>query len=399
VVTITASAQHHLFDGIVSSNYCDLFFNSTQLQIYSGGAAYVTVYNQETPFIIQGNGTDSIGSPLIPATKKYQLFRVEVNGIATTAYLDGVPSGLSGDPGSQPLNGFALASHPGVGSGLLTGGVSSLLVYSGVPDSTTTREIENYLNSFQFNETKPQIVCHGDSLTYGSFLQDPTTQCFPVQLNSILGSSWDIYNQGLAGEPLSFLLGVAFERIDPLYRSFRSQNWVIIWAGVNDMLGFNPSTPDTPAVVYNNLKTYCNQRKAIGFKVMVATLPPSSYAGTAASYESSRLSFNSMVRANYISFADEILDIGGDHNLGNPANTATNTIDGLHFNATSCLTIAKMAAPYFTTASPPPSHRFLAMSSIRDTVYQQALRQKNLDVVWYRNNGETSSEGDMWDAN
>ncbi len=338
VANVTGTGTGHLFDGVSGSNRCDVFLDTNHVQLYAGGGGYVSLLNQTLPFV-----------PRVPA-KGSELIRVVVNGASSTMYHNGVASGLTGNPGADGLDGFTIGSYEGgAGGGTLVGNVSALIAYQGLHNSTQASQVEGYLNSFLFNESKPQVVCDGDSLTFGYELSNPSTQSYPAQLGALLGSGWDWYNTGVSGEPIGpqtnnvGMIGSAPNSVDPLYRSSRAANVCIIWGGVNDLLGAAYATP--VATVEASIQSYCAARRAIGWKVVVVTLPPSNYPGTIASYEPNRLAVNAWLRANYATFADGLLDIGGSTPYGQLVDTTADTLDGLHFQAAGYTVLATMAQP------------------------------------------------------
>jgi lysophospholipase L1-like esterase len=342
VANVTGTGSQHLFDaGVAGTNRCDVFLNTTAVELYAGGGGYVALLNQTLPFV-----------PLVP-TKASQLLRVVVNGASSTMFCNGVPSGLTGNPGANGLDGLTLGSYEGgAGGGLLTGTVSALLAYQGLHTSGQAAQVEGYLNSFLFNETRPQVVCDGDSLTFGYQLANPATQSYPAQL-AVLLPAWDIYNTGVSGEPLgpqtgsAGMIGTAPNSVDPLFRAGRSANVCIAWGGVNDLLGISWAA-GTAAALEPIIAAYCAARHAVGWKVVLVTLPPSNYSGTNAGYEAARLAYNLWLRANFAPIADGLLDLGGSTPYGQLADTVADTLDGLHLNAGGYTVLAGMAQPVAT---------------------------------------------------
>ncbi|HTJ77934.1 MAG TPA: sialate O-acetylesterase [Rariglobus sp.] len=47
-----------------------------------------------------------------------------------------------------------------------------------------------------------KVACIGDSITYGAFLQDPSTQSYPPQLQALLGNDFIVTNYGVSGRTM-----------------------------------------------------------------------------------------------------------------------------------------------------------------------------------------------------
>lgn len=93
-----------------------------------------------------------------------------------------------------------------------------------------------------------------------------------------------------------------------------------IWSGIDDL-----ASSVTPATVYSNLQAYCAARHAVGWKVIVFTLPSNKFV------DNTRDQFNTLLRANH-AFADGFVDFASTpfNPDGSWANTGIYQSDGVH---------------------------------------------------------------------
>ena len=133
------------------------------------------------------------------------------------------------------------------------------------------------------------------------------------------------YNFGLGAVTLASLASQASTVVDPLYDGAR-RSVLVIFAGTNDV-----ALSGTPgATVYSTLASYCNARRAVGWKVCVVTMLPRTGTNT------ERATYNSLIRANWPSFADALADVGGDATIGQDGqntNTTYYNADAIHPNS------------------------------------------------------------------
>lgn len=78
------------------------------------------------------------------------------------------------------------------------------------------------------------------------------------------------------------------------------------------------------------LRTYCLARRAAGFKTVAVTMLPRA-PGVFPDREVERQSFNTTVRAQWMTYADGLADIGGDATIGQPGQqTSSYYCDQVH---------------------------------------------------------------------
>ena len=167
---------------------------------------------------------------------------------------------------------------------------------------------------------KAQVVCHGDSLTAGynasSGLLTATGTTYPGVLARALGPAWRVTNIGTGGWPLDAMTGEAPQKIDPLFSPHLTQNVLIIFGGTNDLGGGHK----TAAVAYSRLIAYCRARKAAHpWRILVVTPPVAAYPGVyPADFDAQMVQYGALIRRNWRTFADGIVDVQADFRLGTP---------------------------------------------------------------------------------
>lgn len=194
-----------------------------------------------------------------------------------------------------------------------------------------------YLDSSLWRK-KPKtlsLVLDGNSLT--AFVG------YPGMLPALLrpGFTTTIINYAVSGQTTINMLSDAVTQIDTTANKAKSYNILFMWEGINDL--FFGATANA---AYNRIVEYCNGRRAYGFKVLVGTLTPRTNAGTPSDYEAKRLEVNTLIRANYTTFSDGMVDIGGDANLGatGASNNTTYYYDLVHMTTAGNQIVAGLVA-------------------------------------------------------
>lgn len=215
----------------------------------------------------------------------------------------------------------------------------------------------------------PNIVFDGDSLTIGvgalPYNNFPFDNSWPSQVAAAIDHRGTYYNVGVAGETTLAMIANAAANVDAKYVP-----------GANNVVCFNGGTNDiyfgaTDVTTYARIVQYCQARQAAGWKVIVGTITPRSDAGDPGSQDTYRLSVNTMIRANWPSFANGVADIGADANmgtLGQETNTQYYNGDNVHHNANGY----RVRAGYFLTA----------LSSIGITGHQHGDRSGLMSDLW-----------------
>jgi lysophospholipase L1-like esterase len=157
-----------------------------------------------------------------------------------------------------------------------------------------------------------QIVFRGDSITAGF--------CAPAGLDyvSLIErrlASRRIRCRRLAApsETAAEIAARAAAEIDPLHDEQR-RNLLVLLAGTNDLFAGAPGD-----AIAATIAGCCRGRRARGFTVIAATLPPHGATAEPARLERERQVLNAGLRAGWRDFADALADPGGDLVLGDPA--------------------------------------------------------------------------------
>ena len=165
-----------------------------------------------------------------------------------------------------------------------------------------------------------QVVCHGDSLTRGenasSGLGTALGTTYPAVLARTLGPAWRVTNVGTGGWTFNLLTGEAPRKVDPLFDPHLTQNVLIIFGGTNDLGGSHESAEKA----YGKLTAYCRARKAAHpWRILVVTPPVAAYPRVyPVDFDAQMVQYGALIRRNWHSFADGIVDVQADPRLGAP---------------------------------------------------------------------------------
>jgi lysophospholipase L1-like esterase len=193
------------------------------------------------------------------------------------------------------------------------------------PPSTTTPEPQPPAPRLDVST----ILCFGDSLTEGyiavspSWLQAARAESYPSRLQSMLSARYRdqqivVENAGLSGE----WAADGQERFVAVARAARP-DVVVLMEGANDINGFGSLGIDLALEALENM---LRDGRALGAKVLLASLPPERAGSTEGGAASLVPEFNARVRRlaerQNIFFVDVHAAFGGDLSLIGP--------DGLH---------------------------------------------------------------------
>lgn len=176
------------------------------------------------------------------------------------------------------------------------------------------------------------VVCFGDSLTDGYKLDNSEYYSYPAYLYRMqdVNTKWAIKKLGYPGLRTDQLNALYAGTIAPLYNAARPKNVLVYW-GINNDLFWQK----TQQFMQDQITAAITAAHNTGFKIVIVTAVPSTLdispaETTPPTYESSRQLINTWV-VNNSAGADAVAHVGGDTEIGNVANTAKNTIDGIHF--------------------------------------------------------------------
>lgn len=118
--------------------------------------------------------------------------------------------------------------------------------------------------------------------------------------------------------------------------------WVVMWEGANDLY-FGATASE--AILH--LGSYCEHRRAAGYKVMLLSLLPRADAGLPATYEVNRQLVNAWLRQNWKVIADKFIDVAADSKMGHAGQEFDERFflkDRVHLNLAGAQTIAGYVA-------------------------------------------------------
>jgi len=172
--------------------------------------------------------------------------------------------------------------------------------------------------------TAPVIIWAGNSLTVGysspGYSYPPSSYVVAPEYNGI---TYEKINLGVGGLRASEIDSAIGARLVSEYRNRAGKNIMIVQIGVNDL-----GNSVTPGRTYSYLSAFCLKYRAMGYKILVSTLPSSAlWYGNP-----SREPYNEMIRNGYANFADGLIDLGGDFLIGKPTSYSDTTYftDGVH---------------------------------------------------------------------
>jgi lysophospholipase L1-like esterase len=299
------------------------------------------------------------GSPATGLSLAGPSFAAE--GAASSAYSVALsPSGssVSGTVTVTPSDGGAGGSFTPASIALTTASPGATFTYTNTRPCTASINVTNnggIANPTQsivtYVQQRSQVVCDGDSLTYGVGATHGSSD-YPTVMTGLLNSSvWSVGgNLGVSGQPVgpasqnpSMLYAAAQSSgIDSLYDAGKAANVCLCWGGNNDIrLG-----ADAPTVL-GRLQSYCASRRAAGWKVLVFTILPCTGSGYASGFEAIRNALNISLRATWHTFCDGLVDVAADSRIGVLGEEQQSTYyytDHIHLNPAGYAIVADYAA-------------------------------------------------------
>ncbi|WP_421476754.1 SGNH/GDSL hydrolase family protein [Agrobacterium tumefaciens] len=249
-------------------------------------------------------------------------------------------------------------------AGTLTGGTiengngySEIMAVAIFPRALTAAEMASVGKSLeavaalQLGQTKGVFMI-GDSITagqgsvavYTAGLGMTATE--PDQLFGALGNPTDtaIFNCGQPSIPLTALNSANDRnRINELIGAYPelTKRVARVHAGINDL-----RAGSTDTTIYNAMVAYCNYLRGLGVKVITSTINTQVVDATyTAQAETYRLSINSQIRANWATFADDMVDYANIPEMADPSNTTYFASDKLHQTANAYQLKSALVAP------------------------------------------------------
>ncbi|WP_079570781.1 SGNH/GDSL hydrolase family protein [Bradyrhizobium erythrophlei] len=211
-----------------------------------------------------------------------------------------------------------------------------------VCDSTLTApqatQIRTYLNSKYSLVTPKAIWCLGDSLTYGTNAVNPIGG-YPSQLQAAYGMAASVLNYGVAGTTVAQIdaNSATYNDLDPKYFT---RSVYVGWGGTNDI-----QAGTSGATTHASLVTMFNNRRAAmptEKLVVVTCMARGPFTGA---QETERLALNTLIRANWATYANALVDVTTDARLQTPTNTTYFAGDTIHLTDAGYGVVMGMVKP------------------------------------------------------
>lgn len=201
----------------------------------------------------------------------------------------------------------------------------------------TNTEGTGYGPIVQFTTTaRNVVVLDGDSRTDGwnCEYRYPYIDLLTLNEPSIL---YKVSFGGLSSEDLITRGPV---EVDTKFSNLARMNTVVVWVGVNDLSNNDRSADYT----FNNLVTYCNERRNKGWKVIVCTEVSMKGQGSNGACDLTRNVYNDLIKTQWPAFADGVADLGGNPEIGAVGAYLNTTYfcDGIHLTNSGTAIIAEI---------------------------------------------------------
>jgi len=182
------------------------------------------------------------------------------------------------------------------------------------------------------------VVWDGGSIIAGH-LADPGYE-FSAQTLALVPRVCDSYVSATGGAKIADMIAEGPTEVDARYEKHADLDLCVVQAGGGDFrLG------RSAAYVYGSVRTYCEARRAAGFRVLVVTTLPAADPPT---FEATRLAYDAMLRDGWSAFADGLVDIAADPRIGDTGDEFDAQFyqaDQLHLTDAGYGVMASVAAP------------------------------------------------------
>lgn len=172
------------------------------------------------------------------------------------------------------------------------------LAQRGVPIALSTSQVTMNFDTTSSQAPDNMWVADGDSISQFGTVPNQYVQ------NVVLNNGFIRNGQGLTGITLATMVATADQVIDPFYHPVAPRNLVTVWGGTND--GCNPSTN----AVLGSLQKYVADRHRIGWKVIPITMMSRN------TLDACKNTFDTAIRLTWKTFADGLIDVASDPNMG-----------------------------------------------------------------------------------
>jgi lysophospholipase L1-like esterase len=193
------------------------------------------------------------------------------------------------------------------------------------------------------------IVVDGNSIS----TQGYATLGWPQSMRQMLAAQdyqTTVVSYAVSGQSTGDMIRDASAQIDPLLRSDRVSNILIVFEGTNDLYFYDLSTANRVALAKQNIRDYCRLRQSAGWFVVLITSSPRANGyppGTTnpAQYEADMLALDAAIRADYREYADLLFNFR-QHLPTFTASAPYTVADNVHPNEYGCGLIASRLAQF-----------------------------------------------------
>jgi lysophospholipase L1-like esterase len=327
--------------GVASSGICTLFYCPAPI-VGTNHTFTITVANGEYVGI-SAAAFSGITQPTIAvsgnnATSATTLQPGSLAGPSGSLFFSLYESGTQTDSTESIDSGFAILDQNLVGIAI----AHAYLVGTGTAVNPTWATVHPFFKvasmaAFSAPEIILNLASEGDSITdpthagqpnYAVLMDEEFAVDGPTNIFAITGSTITTLTSRQAVDNRQLVSGVT--------------NILTVLIGRNDM--GSDDLNESASTFISNLSTYCQTMQTAGWKVVIATVLPSTLAG----FNSVRDVANTLIRSGYTAYASALADIASDPTMG-PDSAAANTtyyIDGTHPTSTG----QALLAPYFEAA-------------------------------------------------
>ena len=194
-------------------------------------------------------------------------------------------------------------------------------------------KVAAYANFGIYPQDRELLAFEGDSITagYSPSATQPVGNTFVNQFAESWGRPLEVFNFGLSGQQVTAMAYTTALKISVLATVPAKTRIMHMFIGTND-LAANISATTTYAAIQTRGQAY----QTAGYKVIVGTILPrtGSFSGgqTAGGFETARLALNTMIVTGYQTFANAVVDYGGDTTMGPVAAASDSTlfVSGVH---------------------------------------------------------------------
>lgn len=254
------------------------------------------------------------------------------DGATKTQRISGRQRAAVAATGTLGLSGALTIGDTAAGGSVWQGALAAYLIYNRALSDAECLRVERHLALAWKIDHVPQVLCHGNSLTWGT--GSTAGNDFPAQLLALLGGAnvAQVVNVGLPGQPTATMVSNAAEQIDSRRSGTTGRDTLVFWEGTNTL--FFGATAATTTSAY---ASYLNQRNTAGWSSLkvVPTLLPRSDASLPAGFEANRQTVNTWIRANAATYNYAVADVAADSRIGDAGDEADTTYysgDSVHLN-------------------------------------------------------------------